>query len=66
MTAFTVYGALSNLVPGTGPVILPTAALIGLSRVFLGVHYPTDVLVGCLLGLGIGSGAAWLLGPVLP
>ncbi len=30
------------------------AALICLSRVYLGVHYPGDVLVGALLGISIG------------
>ncbi|MGV6861085.1 MAG: phosphatase PAP2 family protein [Putridiphycobacter sp.] len=30
------------------------AALIGYSRMYLGVHYPLDVLVGGLLGIGIG------------
>jgi undecaprenyl-diphosphatase len=34
------------------PIIL--ASLIAFSRPYLGVHYPTDVLVGALLGTGIG------------
>lgn len=27
------------------------ACLIGLSRMYVGVHYPTDVMAGCLLGV---------------
>jgi undecaprenyl-diphosphatase len=30
------------------------AFLISLSRIYLGVHYPSDVVVGTLVGLGIG------------
>ncbi|HMC97519.1 MAG TPA: phosphatase PAP2 family protein [Flavobacteriales bacterium] len=37
------------------PLLLFWAALIAYSRVYLGVHYPGDVLVGGLYGLAIGS-----------
>ena len=32
-------------------VAMLLTALVGLSRIFLGVHYPTDVLGGWLVGL---------------
>lgn len=48
------------------------AALIAVSRVYIGVHYPLDVAAGTLVGLGIGAlvtgGRAWYIqgSPVAP
>ena len=37
------------------------AALIAFSRLYLSVHYPTDILAGALLGLFSALAACWLL-----
>ena len=36
-------------------MVVPFAILVALSRVILGMHYPTDVLVGAALGLLISQ-----------
>lgn len=41
-------------------VLVPVAVLISLSRVVLGLHYPSDVLAGALLGEGIAQAAMLL------
>lgn len=38
-----------------GTVMAVVAALLGLSRVAAGLHYPSDVLAGAVLGQAIGS-----------
>lgn len=35
-------------------ILVPFSILVALSRVILGLHYPSDVLIGLILGLGLG------------
>jgi len=47
--------------PELAVALVPLALAIAASRVVLGLHYPTDVLVGALLGAATGAlGAAFI------
>lgn len=39
---------------------LIAAALMGFSRLYVGVHFPSDVLVGALVGTVCGLAGAWI------
>lgn len=60
--AFIVASVMARAFPQVSAALYALAALVGLSRVYNGVHYPGDVLMGFLLGL---SSAQLALGVVL-
>jgi undecaprenyl-diphosphatase len=53
-TAFAAATAVGMLHPRLRAPLLVTAGMVALSRVYLGVHFWSDVLVGSLLGVAIG------------
>jgi undecaprenyl-diphosphatase len=53
--AFGVATAVAGERYRAGPIALVLAAGIALSRVYLGAHYPLDVVVGTLVGAGAGA-----------
>ncbi|MEU9154342.1 phosphatase PAP2 family protein [Streptomyces sp. NPDC048417] len=48
--AFAAGVALES--PGWGAVVAPVAFSVAMSRVYTGVHFPSDVLAGAALGVG--------------
>jgi undecaprenyl-diphosphatase len=58
-TAFAAATAIALLSPRMRPYALGIAAAVALSRIYLRVHFPLDVVAGAALGAGIGAVAAW-------
>lgn len=63
--AFAIAFGVLFVARRAGWLFLAWAALIAVSRVLAGMHYPTDVLAGALIGLGSGFFAARLALPLL-
>lgn len=71
-SAFAAAFALPRLAPGAAPLWWVLATAVAYSRVYLGVHYPSDILAGALLGtfcaalvVGGGHRSTWRWSPSL-
>lgn len=51
-----------HYLPGLAWLLLPFTGLVALSRVALGVHYPSDVLAASAIGVGIAWASLALFG----
>jgi membrane-associated phospholipid phosphatase len=60
VTVLTIWGTLAaaRVVPWLAVILI--ALLVGLARLFLGAHYPGDVLGGVLVGAIVLGVAVWL------
>jgi YegS/Rv2252/BmrU family lipid kinase len=60
-SAFAFATAVTRDLPGAGLLLVPLAGAVAYSRVYVGVHYPSDVLagaaIGTVAGLAVGGAA---------
>ena len=62
--AFAIATGIALYRPRFGLILLVLASVVGLARVYVGLHYPADVAGGVLVGAS-AAGAVWVARPLL-
>jgi undecaprenyl-diphosphatase len=58
-SSFAAATAISAFYPPAAPLVFGFATIVGISRVHLGHHFPSDVAAGGILGVAAGAVVAW-------
>lgn len=58
--SFAVATSLALCWPSATAISIPLATLVALSRIYLGYHYPSDIMAGTLLGIISAIGIGWI------
>lgn len=59
---FAAMSRLGDIVWSASAPTSPTSASASASRVVLGLHYPTDVAAGALIGATLAGNCLWVAG----